>query len=444
MGGGQPEIYLPKTMKHFPFPLLTLTAALLAATLPLAPPARAASPRPARLAPAGPANPSDANIAAALDAAARINRVPTVLVRGLAWHQSGWRQWDSAGKPVETKGRVGIMGVAVAGRDDAARLRDDWRYNVAEGVRALVLAWNRAPIIGDTGRLDDGRNILESWYFAVGRYGAGRDGQAAQVWANGVWDTLAGGGGGHWEAVNISRPSAAQLAWGRNVQGTPAPWHFGEVCPRPPAVSVVEISVPYLSQIYDSPDKFDGGGACGPTSMVMVMARYNKVSPQPLTLTENFPHQTLYGGYIPQVEDRVCLPNMGAVHAKMLDYLRPLFPDVAIFYNDKATYARVLEELKAGRPCLLGTQVTPAGHIMVARGFLKDGRLIVNDPAGDREQVARRGGPDGSWSPTGGRYWNGGGGRALYDWDALQVRWVMTLGDGAGKAGDTPEDAGLR
>lgn len=67
------------------------------------------------------------------------------------------------------------------------------------------------------------------------------------------------------------------------------------------------------------------------------------------------------------------------------------------------------------------------------------GRLLVNDPAGDREQAARKGGPMGGYSPTGVRYWNGDGDKAVYEWDSLAVRWVMTVGP-ATKDADRPED----
>ncbi len=70
---------------------------------------------------------------------------------------------------------------------------------------------------------------------------------------------------------------------------------------------------------------------------------------------------------------------------------------------------------------------------MVARGYLSDGRLLVNDPAGDREQAARRG-------PTGVRYWNRDGDRAVYEWDALEVRWLMTFSDHPTSDADSSED----
>jgi hypothetical protein len=387
-----------------------------------------------------PVSPTDTQVSQELEACARANRVPSVLLKGLAWRQSHWRQWDTTGKVVESApGRVGLLGVAVGKRPDADRLRTDWRYNIQQGTKALVLAWDRAPIIGN-GRLDDGRNILECWYFALGRYGAGAQGDAANAYANSVLDAVASGAGLRWPSVTVTRPSKAKLSWGQNVIGAPVPWHFGDVAPRPPAQVSVALKVPHLHQTYDSPDDFNGGGSCGPTSMLMVLAFFKKVEPQPTLVSDSHMHQTAYGALIPGLDARVCEPNVGAVHAKMVDYFRPFLPEVAIFYNEKATWARVKAELDAGRPVMLGTRVTGAGHIMVAKGYLSDGRLLVNDPAGDREQAARKGGPSGGWSPTGGRYWNGDGERAVYEWDSLEVRWIMTFGAAAKAVLDPPED----
>jgi hypothetical protein len=177
--------------------------------------------------------------------------------------------------------------------------------------------------------------------------------------------------------------------------------------------------------------------------MLMAMAYFGKIAPKPEPVPGRYEKPSLYASYLPEIYEEVCEPGQGAVHAKMLDYLRPQFPGVAIFYNEKATPELVKKELDAGRPCILGTRVTNAGHIMVARGYLEDGRILVNDPAGNRERpaIAPGAGPLAGYSKTGVRYWNGDGDRAVYEWDVLQVRWVMTLGPGAPGTADKAEDA---
>ncbi len=392
-------------------------------------------------------NPTPAEIRAELFAVARESRIPSAILCGLAWYGSRFRQFDAAGKPLETKpGRVGVLSVPVEERADAVRLRSDWRYNVREGAKLLVHAWNRAPLPG-TSRLSAGRNILECWFPALGWYGTGgwggfrgREGASADAYAHAVLDAVATGGNGLWEPVIVSRPSPETLAWGRNWLCPPAPWHYGDAPPAAPASVVVNLPVPYLSQAWDVPDGFDGSGSCGPCSAAMVQLLAGKVNPDPVPIKDSYPHVSPYGSVIPAIQSVTNEPGSGAVHAKMLAYLRPSFPGVAIFYNEKATWKRVKRELDAGRPVIVGTSVTPAGHIMVARGYLSDGRIIVNDPAGDREQLARVNAPDGPYSPTGSRYWNGGGNGAIYEWEALDVRWVMTLGETKPGDADRAED----
>ena len=174
--------------------------------------------------------------------------------------------------------------------------------------------------------------------------------------------------------------------------------------------------------------------------MIMLLGGLGKRQPKPVSILGSYPHTSAWGGYIKEIDDAVCEPNSGAVHAKMLAYLKTDFPTAAILYNEKATFARVKAELNAGRPVILGTRVTPAGHLMTARGYCSDGkRLLVNDPAGNQTLTARRNRPDGELSPTGNRYWNGGGEGALYEWDALDVRWIITVGPKPPDA-DNPED----
>jgi hypothetical protein len=394
-------------------------------------------------------NPAGAELNATLERVAHAERIPSVLLKGLAFEASHWQQWLPSGAVTELKpGYVGIMGVPIAGREDADRLRNDWKYNVDVGAKRLALMYFRSPIIGN-GNQEEGRNILECWYLALGRYSSGKERTPENTaFTNSILDAIASGGAGRWAPVMITRPSPDKLAWGRGILGAPVPWHFGDVVPRPaigqPGAEVrVDLPIPYLSQVWDSPDTFDGGGACGPTSMLMVLAYYHKLPENPVTVRDSYLHVSRWGGHLPDIEKAVCSPGVGAVHARMLDYLRPYFPDVAIYYDAKATYARVRRELDAGRPVILGTEVTPAGHLMVARGYLTDGRLLCNDPAGNYYEAAVRGEPRGSWSPTGNRYWNGDGERATYDWEALSVRWVMTFG-GTGTDADHAEDEALR
>lgn len=309
---------------------------------------------------------------------------------------------------------------------------------VTDMAKQLAIAWNRAPIIGN-GNLEDGIGIFECWYFAIGRAGTGKDGPVAHSYADKVLDMLAAGSHPLKSRINITRIRPDQLTWGRNVFGPPAPWHFTGIERRPQGKAIVDIQLPLMQQVWDAPDGFDGSGSCGPVSFLMLLAGLGKLSEQPIDVSESYIHISPYGGLLKSIDDRITEPDLGTVHFKMLKFIRSYFPTASMVYGSKVSKQRVVDELRAGRPVVLGTRVTAAGHLMVARGFTDDGRIIVNDPAGDQMRAARVGRPEGSYSPTGNRYWNGGGSGAQYDWQMLDVRWALFIGPRVPDA-DEPED----
>lgn len=138
-------------------------------------------------------------------------------------------------------------------------------------------------------------------------------------------------------AVRGGRESDAEPTGARRADGDFA----SDIPPRPPVKGVVDLPAPYLSQVWDSPDDFQGGGSCGPTSILMALIRDKKIAPNPVRITGSYFHVSEYGGNIPIIEAKICDPELGAVHARMLDYLRPFYPQVAIYYDAKATLARV-------------------------------------------------------------------------------------------------------
>ena len=114
----------------------------------------------------------------------------------------------------------------------------------------------------------------------------------------------------------------------------------------------------------------------------------------------------------------------------MLSFRRGYFPTASVVYGTKVTKERVLADVKAERPVLLGTRVTADGLLMMVRGIQYDGRLILNDPAGDPTRAAPVGRSDGSFSPTGNRYWNGAA--AQDDLETLNVRRELFIGPRCG------------
>lgn len=191
--------------------------------------------------------------------------------------------------------------------------------------------------------------------------------------------------------------------------------------------AVVNWDVPYLHQRWDTPDSFHGGWACGPTSAVMALAYSNRLTPHPITVhapSGCSPHTSDYGWYVPneytfrsscpvdgvfqhtfsrEIHDPNQNTAKGAYGACMEEDCDPLTHwcdayamawriykyaekhDVGYYYGGGTIYeSNIREQLDGGAVIILGTSLTPSGHIVVVRGYTDDGRYIVNDPNGDK------------------------------------------------------------
>ncbi|WP_170932804.1 cell wall-binding repeat-containing protein [Desulfosporosinus sp. FKB] len=103
--------------------------------------------------------------------------IPPVLLKSIAWMESGWRQYelDDSGQPILDQpliGKdgigIGIMQISSYSSSDTAtidKLKTDIDYNIEIGCQLLNQKWRAAPKIGN-----GDRNVLENWYFAVWAY----------------------------------------------------------------------------------------------------------------------------------------------------------------------------------------------------------------------------------------------------------------------------------
>ena len=112
-----------------------------------------------------------------LETIARQKGIPPVLLKAIAYKESAWRQWDSAGNVVrggnDPHPALGIMQVASYNDADLAtveRLKTDIDFNIATGADLLNEKWAMVPRIGD-----GDRNKLENWYFALWAYNSWSD-----------------------------------------------------------------------------------------------------------------------------------------------------------------------------------------------------------------------------------------------------------------------------
>lgn len=130
------------------------------------------SPFYARTARAAYTNPPPEEIARKIEKVAREKKIPAVILKAIAYAESGWRQFDSSGNVVTghwgSRPNLGIMQVGSYNPSDTEtvnRLKYDIDFNIAYGADILNAKWEMVPKIGD-----GDRSKLENWYFAIWAY----------------------------------------------------------------------------------------------------------------------------------------------------------------------------------------------------------------------------------------------------------------------------------
>lgn len=131
-------------------------------------------------------NPSADYISKLLEKAANEYGIPSAILKGIAFQESSWRQFDSTGAPLVSYDGygVGIMQVSYtsdnnpdstsdAHKEYVNRLSYDIEFNISEGARILMVKWAlqtagaqwKIPKVGDGSPL-----YLEHWYYAIWAY----------------------------------------------------------------------------------------------------------------------------------------------------------------------------------------------------------------------------------------------------------------------------------
>ena len=100
--------------------------------------------------------------------------IPPVLLKSIAWMESGWKQYqlDASGQPLLDQPLIGYDGIGIGimqissydPNDNVTidKLKNDIDYNIEVGCQILNQKWRAYPKIGN-----GDRNVLENWYFAV-------------------------------------------------------------------------------------------------------------------------------------------------------------------------------------------------------------------------------------------------------------------------------------
>jgi len=195
---------------------------------------------------------------------------------------------------------------------------------------------------------------------------------------------------------------------------------WGESFTLPPPG--VFFDAPYLHQVYDMPDWFDGHHACGATSAMMGLAYYEVLPPWPCQCSRLFPHTSDFGRYVCEVytfndftyniggldaSNRMAYGGYGFIIQRnwadtrgyMAQYIRQHGLGSAVDWSP--TFAKAMNDINHEYPFVLLNSLTSSGHYILVVGYDPDRHiLIVNDPYGDKNY--------------GYKNYNGKG--AAYDW----------------------------
>ena len=191
--------------------------------------------------------------------------------------------------------------------------------------------------------------------------------------------------------------------------------------PEPAEPGRLPRNVPYIHQVYDTPNWFNGNWACGPASSMMAFAYYDKLPEWDCQVSLPYEHTSHWGRYICEEytvdnnrfnivsNDPSGTPSKGGygyvwqhgggTWRPMVEYAQK--HGFTSYADWTPTWGELTTEIDAGHPVVLLTSLTDAGHYVLAVGYDTDRHVvIVNDPYGNKNQV----------------YMNYNGAEAEYDW----------------------------
>lgn len=206
------------------------------------------------------------------------------------------------------------------------------------------------------------------------------------------------------------------------------------------SISTVSGTVPYINQIYDTPDWHGGSGSCAPTSANMVIAYYNRLPYWDITASWPSPHTSHYGAYIADkyryseiyFSDVAGDSNSNnawggygymwtgsySPNSRMADYLTNHNINSVHSYN--TVYTDVTAQIDSNYLMPICNLLTSAGHLTVPVGYVNGQHtLIFNDPYGNKN--------NGTWP-------NYSGANSYYDWPGYnngyqnlnQMAWTVS------------------
>jgi WD40 repeat protein len=164
--------------------------------------------------------------------------------------------------------------------------------------------------------------------------------------------------------------------------------------------------VPYLHQVYDTPNHFNGHWACNATSAVMTLAYYGVIDAWDITVDVPSSHVSHYGNYVSEVytvnghtldvgspdpNGNTAYGGYGYIvkddwkdtKGYMAEYIE--FHGVDSGVDWSPSWDKVIAEIDAKHPFVVLTSITSAGHYIVDIGYHSDQHTaIFNDPYGNK------------------------------------------------------------
>lgn len=222
---------------------------------------------------------------------------------------------------------------------------------------------------------------------------------------------------GHLLRWNTSSNSSAKEIFSQAVT---VPIQYNDLQSTLPVETALE--VPYVHQVYDTPDWFNGHSSCGATTAIMAIAYYKILPPWETVCATPYPHTNSWGMYVSEKYNfngvsytqsandpngRAAQGGFGFMwtggyspYSRMRTYYGN--HKFTATQSDNPAYMDAVTEAQAGAPYSLCVALTTSGHIVLSHGLgANTGVLVTNDPYGNKNNPG---------------YPNPSGKNAQYDW----------------------------
>jgi len=165
-------------------------------------------------------------------------------------------------------------------------------------------------------------------------------------------------------------------------------------------------AVPYVHQVYDTPDDFDGNWACGASSAIMAINYYSILPYWDITCSWPYSHISHYGQYVSEIYTYngvtydyrardasrqwayggyayIVRDNWADTKGYMRDYIINHGLSSAVDWSP--TWEKLQLEVNNDDPCVVLNSLTSAGHYITAIGYYTTQHTAVfNDPYGNK------------------------------------------------------------